>query len=301
MVCYSDLNAWRLAASRRVEAKLASLLDKLAHNQPPDIAILVKAMAHALLGGGKRLRPLLTIAAAEAFGAKEASVAPGALAVEMIHAYSLIHDDLPALDDDDFRRGRPSCHKAFGEATAILAGDALQSLAFETLASLSQKPGWSERVARAVLLLAKAIGAKGMAGGQAEDLAFEKKTPTLSESLAMERRKTGELMAAALTVGGALAGADSKSLSKLREAGLLAGSAFQIADDLLNQHGDPRLLGKAVGTDALRGKTTALTLLGEEKAKAAARDLLAKALKIVAAFPSAKLPFLLNTLADRAS
>ncbi|MDR0549957.1 MAG: polyprenyl synthetase family protein [Deltaproteobacteria bacterium] len=296
---FSDLNAWRKAARDRVDAKLADLLSQQAKEQPPDVVGLIKAMSHSLLSGGKRLRPLLTLAAADSLGQKEASVLPGALAIEMVHAYSLIHDDLPALDNDDFRRGLPTCHKAFGEATAILAGDALQSLAFETLASLVTKPKFATRVGTAVYILARAIGPLGMAGGQAEDLAFEKKTPTLEESQAMERRKTGELMAAALGVGAALAGADAKTLKIFREIGLLAGEAFQITDDLLNQIGDPRLLGKAIGTDAQRGKITAPTLLGQEKAKAKACDLLTKALKLAAAFSSPKLPFLLRSVVDR--
>jgi geranylgeranyl diphosphate synthase type II len=295
----SELERWRQNKCQLITNKLSENLISLAQNQPIDIATLLSAMRHSLLSGGKRIRPLLTFAAADALGEKETSALPGAMAVEMIHAYSLIHDDLPALDNDDLRRGQPSCHKVFGEATAILAGDALQSLAFETLASLAIKPKWASRASQAILILAKAIGPLGMVGGQAEDLAFEKRAPTLEESRAMERRKTGELIAASLGVGAALAGADQKTLKIFRRIGILVGEAYQIVDDLLNQVGDPKLLGKAVGSDAKRGKITTPTLLGQDQANSEAERLMREALDLTAAFSSNKLNWLLKALINR--
>jgi geranylgeranyl diphosphate synthase type II len=174
-------------------------------------------------------------------------------------------------------------------------------LAFETLSSLAIKPQWSERASLAIYILAKAIGPLGMVGGQAEDLAFEKKLPSLDESLAMERRKTGELMAAAFGVGAALGGADQQTLKIFRRIGLLVGEAYQIIDDLLNQVGDPNLLGKAVGSDAKRGKTTTTTLLGLNQARSSADRLMAEAIKLASIFPSKKLPYLLNSLNNRAT
>ncbi|MDR1578246.1 MAG: polyprenyl synthetase family protein [Deltaproteobacteria bacterium] len=297
----SQLEQWRRARIRLITEKLEDLLSKLEINQPPDIVNLLKAMRYSLVSGGKRLRPLLALAAADAIGSKETAILPGALAVEMIHAYSLIHDDLPALDNDQRRRGVATCHVVYGEATAILAGDALQSLAFETLAALAIKPRWAERAGTAIYLLAQAIGPLGMAGGQAEDLSFEKKRPSLEESLAMERRKTGELMAASLGVGAALAGADQKTLKIFRRMGLLAGEAYQIIDDLLNQTGDPQLLGKAVGSDAQRGKVTTPTLIGQPQARASADRLMEEAIKLATLFASKKLPWLLNSMNNRAN
>ncbi|MDR1871960.1 MAG: polyprenyl synthetase family protein [Deltaproteobacteria bacterium] len=293
------LNNWRRSKINFINEELALCMDKLEENQPEDIIRLTKAMRHSLLSEGKRIRPLLTLTVAEAIGEKATNVLPGALAVEMVHAYSLIHDDLPALDNDDFRRGQPTCHKIYGEAMAILAGDALLSLAFEQLGELAGKAGWSNRAGGAIRVLAKAIGPLGMVGGQVEDLAFEKRTPTLAESQAMVRRKTGELFGAALGVGAALSGGDRKTIDTFHKAGLLAGEAYQIDDDILNQIGDPDLLGKAVGSDLKRGKSTSPTLMGFKVASARAKDLIAKAIRLTGPYASEKLTWLLDSLIDR--
>jgi geranylgeranyl diphosphate synthase type II len=293
------MTRWRLARTRLIDSKLGGLLNKLSTSQPPDVVNLIAAMRYSLLGGGKRLRPLLTLAAAEALGETPENALPGAMAVEMVHAYSLIHDDLPAMDDDDYRRGLPTCHRAFGEATAILAGDALQSLAFETLASLSKKPEWAAKALTAIYVLARAAGPLGLAGGQAQDLALGNNSSVPPDDLAMERRKTGELMAAALGVGAALAGADQKAMATFRRIGLLAGEAFQITDDLLNQVGDPSIMGKPVGSDAKRGKKTSPDIMGQSQARSAAISLIAQAVKLAGTFRSECLSWLLESIIDR--
>lgn len=235
------------------------------------------AMRHALLAPGKRLRPALALWAARACGAADRdtdalwqAAAPAAVAVEMIHAYSLVHDDLPAMDDDDLRRGRPTCHRAFDEATAILCGDALQALAFETLAH-----GMPAAVAaRGCLVLARAAGAEALVGGQSDDLAVERgwATDVASAPRDMQvdwmerihRRKTGALFLAALELGGLCVAADDAHLAMLRDYGRAFGLAFQIADDLLDAEGTEEAVGKRVGKDAGRGKLTFPTVVGME-------------------------------------
>jgi geranylgeranyl diphosphate synthase type II len=241
---------------------------------------LADAMRHAVLAPGKRLRPALAVWAARACGDANRdtaslwqAAAPAAVAVELIHAYSLVHDDLPAMDDDDLRRGRPTCHRAFDEATAILCGDALQALAFETLAR-----GMPAAVAaRGCLVLARAAGAEALVGGQADDLAVERgwaadiATASRDERVAwmehIHRRKTGRLFLAALELGGLCAGADDARLTMLADYGRAFGLAFQIADDLLDAEGTEAAVGKRVGKDAGRGKLTFPTVVGAEASR----------------------------------
>jgi geranylgeranyl diphosphate synthase type II len=272
---------------------------QLKENQPLEVVNLLNAMEYTVGSGGKRIRALLALAAAGAVSGDENSGLPGALAVELIHSYSLIHDDLPALDNDDLRRGKPTCHIVFKEDVAILAGDALQALAFEILSETAKISPLLERAAKAIIILAKACGPLTLVGGQAMDLIFEQKKPTLEECVTMAKRKTGELIAASLGVGGALAGADDEALMKLKNIGLLAGEAFQITDDLLNLEGDPALLGKATGTDNKRGKMTIVSLLSPEKAKERANKLILNALELSKNFASPKIDFLLNSLVNR--
>ncbi|MDR1086177.1 MAG: polyprenyl synthetase family protein [Deltaproteobacteria bacterium] len=298
----SKLQKWFISASSLINEALEECLARPLAEKSPEIDRLIEAMKYSLLGRGKRYRPLLLLAAAEAMGEKEKTVLPAALAVEMIHAYSLIHDDLPALDNDDMRRGRPTLHLAFDEATAILAGDALQSLAFQTLAQMGERnPAWKDRVSTSIFMLARAIGPFGMVGGQAEDLAFEKKTPDIVRILSMERKKTGELMAASLGIGAALAGADKRTAGRFRQIGLFAGQAFQIQDDVLNQTGDPGQLGKAVGSDAERGKTTAPAAIGLDEADKLAFHFLTQAEKIAVRYSPEKLPWLLKVMIQRSN
>jgi geranylgeranyl diphosphate synthase type II len=248
---------------------------------------LLEAMRYALLAPGKRLRPALVLWAADACGGDWEAAAGAAVAVEMIHAYSLVHDDLPAMDDDDLRRGRPTCHRAFDEATAILCGDALQACAFETLAR--EMP--PSAAARACLVLARAAGAEALVGGQADDLAAERGwIPDMTAAPAAERvawlerihrRKTGALFLAALELGGLSAAADPTQLALLAAYGRCFGLAFQIADDLLDAEGDEAAMGKRVGKDADRGKMTFPTVVGLAESRARGQSLVDEAVAAV--------------------
>jgi len=248
---------------------------------------LLEAMRYALLAPGKRLRPALVLWAADACGGSWEAAAGAAVAVEMIHAYSLVHDDLPAMDDDDLRRGRPTCHRAFDEATAILCGDALQACAFETLAR--EMP--PQTAARACLVLARASGAEALVGGQSDDLATERGwIPDSTAAPAAERvawlerihrRKTGALFLAALELGGLSAAADPAQLAMLAAYGRCFGLAFQIADDLLDAEGDEAAMGKRVGKDADRGKMTFPTVVGLADSRARGRALVDEAVAAV--------------------
>jgi geranylgeranyl diphosphate synthase type II len=284
-----------------VEKWVAQRFRKLRKGAPPDVERLVDAMEWAFSGGGKRLRPLMAFAACEASCGDPRPALPGAVAVELIHTYSLVHDDLPDLDDDGLRRGRATVHVRYGPALAILAGDALQSLAFVVLADASARPGGDRRTSVAVRILARAAGPLGMCGGQAEDLAFEGKDPDVSERAAMSRRKTGEMIAASLQVGAALGGMDGQGLARLRRVGLAAGEAFQIRDDLLNMTGDPAVTGKAKGSDAARGKASLGAALGPKAATARAEELARYALAQAKSFMSPRLDSLLALLVSRDS
>jgi geranylgeranyl diphosphate synthase type II len=230
------------------------------------------AVAHSLLAGGKRLRPVLVLLACEAAGGDAESALPAACALEMVHTYSLIHDDLPAMDDDDLRRGRPTCHIAFGEAHAILAGDALLTLAFEIIAKEITPPATA---AQCCADLAAAAGATGMVGGQAADLEAEERGITrVDEIEGIHRRKTGRLLSAALCIGGRIGGADRKTLESLCAYGDRIGLAFQITDDLLDIVGERDKMGKGVRKDADHGKFTYPALLGVDESRAKARELI---------------------------
>jgi farnesyl diphosphate synthase len=247
---------WSGERARRVESELERLLAG-----DGAMRLLQDAMRYAVLGGGKRVRALLAYAAGELSGADPDSVDPPAAAVELIHAYSLVHDDLPCMDDDVLRRGSPTCHVAFGEATALLAGDALQSLAFETLAG-------TRDVAANVVLLARAAGAPGMAGGQVLDLASAGGTLTLVELEAMHALKTGALIRAAVRLGAAcgrrLDAGENDALDRYAAA---IGLAFQVVDDVLDVEGTAESLGKTAGKDALQNKPTYVSIAGLAAAK----------------------------------
>lgn len=226
------------------------------------------AIRHSLLAPGKRLRPLLVLSAADACGCPLQRAMPAACAVEMVHTYSLIHDDLPAMDDDDLRRGRPSCHAAFDEATAILAGDALLAQAFEILGA-EIRPASS--AAGCCVELARAAGATQMVGGQADDLAAEREPGDLAKLESIHHRKTGAMLVASLRLGGIIAEATDEPMRHLSAYGSSLGLAFQITDDLLDQTGNTSEMGKRTGQDSSHGKLTFPALLGLEESRRRAK------------------------------
>jgi farnesyl diphosphate synthase len=273
------------AAAVATEATLDALLSPTA--LPDEItrpARLLEAMRYATLGGGKRLRPFLVIESARLFGIEGPAALRTACALEMIHCYSLVHDDLPAMDDDDLRRGRPAAHKAFDEATAILAGDGLLTYAFDVVADPATHADAGLRAAL-VLALARAAGLGGMVGGQALDLAAETAATPLDQAatLEMQAMKTGALLRFAVDAGAILGAATPEQAEALRRYGKALGAAFQIADDILDAEGDTAALGKRAGKDAERGKATLVGLLGLEAAKARCDALVDEATTALAA------------------
>jgi len=270
-----DFGARLASVGQEVETVLAQLLD--ASPLPGEIARpdrLLAAMRHATLAGGKRLRPFLVIEAARLGGVEGPHVVRAAASIECIHCYSLVHDDLPAMDDDDLRRGRPTTHRAFDEATAILAGDALMTIAFDILAEEATDPDPRIRIAL-VGTLARAAGLGGMAGGQMLDLEAEGRFASdarplpLSDTeiLRLQAMKTGALLTAAVEMGAIIGKADRGGREALRQYGNLLGQAFQIADDILDVEADAQTLGKATGKDQTKGKATLVGLWGVEAAR----------------------------------
>ncbi len=235
---------------------------------------LREAMAYSLLAPGKRFRPMLVLMAVEACGGRIEAAMPAACAVEMVHAYSLIHDDLPAMDDDDLRRGRPTCHKKFDEATAILAGDALLTRAFEVLAD-QLKPG--ELAARCCAALAAAAGPCGMVGGQADDMTDPTGDADIEGLESIHLRKTGALIEVSLKLGAMIAGAEARQLDALARYGRKLGLAFQVTDDLLDVCSSQVAMGKQVRKDAQQGKLTYPGVLGVDETAAYARQLVDEA------------------------
>jgi len=243
---------------------------------------LFEAIRYSLFNGGKRIRPLLAYAAAKAVGEINPSTDRVAAALEMIHAYSLIHDDLPAMDNDNLRRGKPTCHIAFDEATAILAGDGLQTLAFEQLLEAQQLP--PQTTLRLLAMLTKAAGIDGMVYGQAIDMAAVNQTLTLPQLEHMHRHKTGAMISASVMMGGMTAGASEGQLGALKDYGEAIGLAFQVQDDILDVTTDTAVLGKQQGSDQARNKPTYLSLLGLDGARQKAAELHSKSLSALASF-----------------
>jgi len=278
--------AARLAESAAaIERELDILLEaKPKPGEPGRPERLIEAMRYATLGGGKRLRPFLTIETARALGREDGGPRRAGAAIECVHAYSLIHDDLPAMDDDDLRRGRPTTHRAFGEATAILAGDALQALAFEILADPATDRNAEVRAALCAGL-ARAIGLAGMVGGQMLDIDAEQSTAPLSveEIRRLQAMKTGALLKFSVESGSRLAGAGAKASKALSAYGRAIGAAFQIADDILDVESDATTLGKRAGKDAGQNKATLVGALGLEGARRELARLVDEATAAVAA------------------
>lgn len=277
-----DLKAYLESCRRRVDASLCHYLGV----DDATASRVTRAMAYSVMAGGKRLRPVLCFAGAEAVDGDHEAVTDLACALEMIHTYSLIHDDLPAMDDDEKRRGKTTCHVQFDEATAILAGDALLTLAFEIVATTaSQRTAedcrkWLHVIAK----IASAAGCSGMIEGQMRDMAFEGKIISIEELEHLHGLKTGKLIEASVVSGAMVAGASGIQLQSLRDYATHIGLAFQVADDILNVTGDPERLGKATGTDKVRGKNTYPILIGLESAQHLAVRLVDKALNALDVF-----------------
>ena len=260
---------------------------------------LSEAMRYSVVNGGKRIRPILVYLTAEALGADLRLADKPATALELIHAYSLVHDDLPAMDDDDFRRGKPSCHKQYDEATAILAGDALQTLAFQVIAD-TDKLSATIRIAL-ISDLAKAVGVDGMVSGQALDLSHENNDVDLKELKHMHDLKTGALITTSVRFGGLVAEADKTTLALITDFGKALGLAFQIRDDILDATGNDSDIGKPTGSDEERGKSTYVTTLGLKEAHVRLKEQQSRADEIAASLgPSgASLQQLTNLVVTR--
>ena len=285
----AQLEAWRV----RMEEALAARL-------PPATTVparLHEAMRYSVLGGGKRIRPALLFATAHTLGLSEDEVEAAACAIELIHVYSLVHDDLPAMDDDDLRRGRPTCHKAYDEATAVLVGDALQPLAFQLLTRDPKLPASPAIRLRLVDLLCAAAGTFGMVGGQAIDLAVQGHKPGIDEVEDMHARKTGALIRASVLMAAECVPAlDPKLYAALTEYAAAIGLAFQIQDDLLDVLGDVSTLGKATGADRERDKPTHPSIIGIEASQKRVNLLHQQALKVLEPFRDRAAP--LRSLAN---
>jgi geranylgeranyl diphosphate synthase type II len=264
-----------------IDGNLAYYIDK--HTSPGRLS---EAMKYAVMAGGKRLRPVLCIAAAEAVSGKSEGLLQAAgCALEFIHTYSLIHDDLPAMDDDVLRRGNATCHVAFDEATAILAGDALLTLAFEILSEEMANGDKSDTtVLHAIRIISRASGARGMVEGQMRDMQAEGKDISLEDLEKLHALKTGALIRASVEAGALIAGADQRQYQHLKQYAGYLGVAFQVTDDLLNIVGDPEVMGKAAGTDAEKMKSTYPSLLGLEASQEKARQLVGSALQSLEIF-----------------
>lgn len=278
----SDFSSWVSAHQSRFEDTLKRLLPQ-AEVVPQR---LHAAMRYSVLEGGKRVRPLLAFAAGELGGAPVGRVEIAAAAVELIHAYSLVHDDMPCMDDDVLRRGKPTCHVEYDEATALLVGDALQSLAFQLLSEHRLSDDASRQL-QMVKLLAVASGSRGMAGGQAIDLASVGKQLTLPELEQMHIHKTGALIRASILLGAHCGNLDQAQLDKLDRYGKCIGLAFQVVDDVLDSEADTAILGKTAGKDADNDKPTYVTLLGVQAAKEMAAELHGDALDTLVEFGAA--------------
>ena len=258
----------------KVDNKMACLLPKPENIEAP----LLEAMRYCSLGGGKRIRPFIIQQSAKLFGVDERYAMRVGAAVEFMHCYSLIHDDLPAMDDSDFRRGKLSCHKKFDYATAILAGDALQSLAFEVLTAEETHSDPNVRC-KLVRSLAKAVGTQGMAGGQMIDIRAEKQNLSVDAVTRMQRLKTGEVFSFCATAGAIMGQASNCQFKALHNFAQQFGLAFQIADDLLDVKGDPEKTGKPVNQDLAAGKETYISILGIERSHAKAKLLSDRAIR----------------------
>lgn len=289
-------------AARKLEIDQA--LDRLVPAGSAWPRTLHRAIRHSLFAGGKRLRPILCLAAAETVGGESDVAVVPACGLEMIHTYSLIHDDLPALDNDSLRRGVPTCHVAFGESIAILAGDALLTHGLGVLARYPEEEIYAPVKVRVLTCVVEAIGTMGMIGGQVADLEAEQKTnPSADLVLSIHENKTGRLIRASLQVGGLLSFASEEDLGRLDRYGQAIGLAFQIKDDLLDVESDAATLGKSSGKDAAAGKVTFPTVWGAERSRAILRERITEAIEIARTLPNdgGHLPELARFVGERTS
>jgi farnesyl diphosphate synthase len=264
--------------------RIDETLDRLTSEDRVAPQAIREAVRYALLGNGKRLRPILLLASGLAVGAREEELLRPACALEMIHAFSLVHDDLPALDDDALRRGRPTVHVRFGEAVAILAGDALLSLAFQTLARFPEGDAFAARKIAAIRAVGEAVGLSGMIGGQAMDLDFEEKPASADDIRTIHRLKTGALITASCAAGGILGGGSAAEIGALERYGRALGLAFQITDDILDLEGTAEEIGKSPGKDQRAGKATFPSVHGLERSREMAQGSVAEALSALDPF-----------------
>jgi geranylgeranyl diphosphate synthase type II len=295
-----DLEVYLQERRRLVDAALDGFLPS-EDTRPPSVH---RAMRYSVLAGGKRLRPILVIAGAEVVGASPSAVMPTACAMELIHTYSLIHDDLPAMDDDDYRRGRLTNHKVFGDAIAILAGDALLTYAFQLVAQNATVPGVDPKVVCDVVAeIAEAAGTGGMVGGQVVDIESEGKTITAEELEYIHVHKTAALLRVSLLVGARLGGADAAALAAVADAGQSLGLAFQIVDDILDVEGNLETLGKTAGSDERKQKVTYPALHGIEASRREARRLIERTKSRLSVFGARSAPLcaLANFVVERKS
>jgi farnesyl diphosphate synthase len=280
---------------RSISADVDAFFETVLADPPDPRRRLYEAMRHAAVGGGKRLRPLLVVASSALFDVPRANALRAALAVECVHVHSLIHDDLPCMDDDDLRRGKPTVHRAYDEATAVLAGDALLALAFEILGDPATHPRAEVR-SELVLELARAAGAAGMAGGQMLDLLPHTDGVDLDSVMRLQRLKTGALIGWCVEAGAIMGGAPQELRTGLRGYAHCLGLAFQIADDLLDHEGDPAKVGKRVRKDGEQGKETFVSLLGGDRARTQAELLVSQAVDHLRGFGTSAA--LLTTIAE---
>lgn len=269
------------------QARINKALDEAISPSTALYGKIFEAMRYSLNAGGKRIRPVLLLEFARIFGVAENDAMPFAVALEMIHTYSLIHDDLPCMDDDDLRRGRPTCHKAFGEAVAVLAGDALLNRAFEHILN-SQTNFSAETILKAMKILAHSSGAHGMIGGQIIDMEGENRSLNISETELLQDMKTGAIIKAGAVIGCVLGNASDGMISIADEYASNIGLAFQIKDDILNVEGDAEVMGKDVGNDEESGKSTFVKLLGLSSCKERVSQLTENAVKAAKKLPDSE-------------
>ncbi|MFN3421141.1 MAG: polyprenyl synthetase family protein [Armatimonadota bacterium] len=275
----------RLEECRR---KVDAALDEMMPKEDEIPSVLHRAMRYSVFAGGKRLRPFLVLESCKVVGGDEEKALPAACSVEVLHTYTLVHDDLPSMDNDDFRRGKPTCHKVFGEGIAVLCGDALQTLAFELLATELPKRGVSAEVAlKCIAALARAAGSKQLVGGQALDITeqaqgYTDKSP--EKVLAIHERKTAALIQACCVIGGLIGNATDEQLNALKNFGYWLGLAFQITDDILDEIGDPEKLGKGVHKDKQQKKLTYPMVFGLEKSRELAGEAIERAISSLSIF-----------------